>query len=1013
MRLVSFVALVLFFQVSIVGQQNSPQNGTVESSLGKYAFINATIVVSPEKTIENGVMIINKNRIEKISTIDFILPKDAVVIDCAGKVIMAAFIETNTGVGLGKTPNIDNETAVYWNNTIHPEIDASKNVKLNEEAFQELKKAGFGFANTHYRDGIARGNSSFISLGNSDIHKHLLNSNASAVLSFKKGTSREDYPSSEMGSIALLRQTLYDAKWYSNNPKEAHLNSSLEALNHQLKFPLFFDVSDGLDIPRAQKIAKEFNLEFAYFGNGDEYKNMQDLKGMSNPIVLPLHFPEGFQVKDPYLARQIGLSELKHWELAPSNPYFLVKNGNSIIFTFDKCKTAEEFWKNVHVALSRGLTEADALKALTLTPAKYLKMDAQLGSLEEGKFASFTIYNANPFRYNAEAIESWNLGERSIHTISNTIDIRGTYKINAQDRQYELAVTGSMKKPEAKIKRLLTVKDTFLVSKTDTATVAAYVSLVDNDINVQWNAADTNFKGSVSLKGIFHPKLRIMEGDGVDPKGAWFRWNAILINENPKDKERKMAYDMNVLSDSLIWYPNMAYGNAIQPKQLPIVIKNATIWTNEAEGNIENKTVLIKDGKISAITSDSYVSSAETVVIDAKNKHLTAGIIDEHSHIAISRGVNEGGQAISAEVNIGEVVTPNDINIYRQLAGGVTASQLLHGSANPIGGQSGLIKLKWGFTADQMLIPNAPKFIKFALGENVKQSNWGESQVYRFPQTRMGVEQVYIDVFSRAKAYDLNKKKLMSKDGLLPASFHRDLELDVVAEILNKERFITCHSYVQSEINMLMHVADSFGFKVNTFTHILEGYKVADKMAKHGAAASTFADWWAYKYEVNDAIPFNAAMMHNQGVLVGINSDDAEMGRRLNQEAGKVVKYGGISEIEAWKMVTLNPAKMLHLDGRMGSIKTGKDADLVIWSDNPLSIHAHVLYTIVDGYVLFDYVKDLNHQTRNAQEQARLITKMLLAENAGAPTQIYVPKKSGHFHCNTIGQEESTEMNTH
>ncbi len=284
-----------------------------------------------------------------------------------------------------------------------------------------------------------------------------------------------------------------------------------------------------------------------------------------------------------------------------------------------------------------------------------------------------------------------------------------------------------------------------------------------------------------------------------------------------------------------------------------------------------------------------------------------------------------------------------DVDIYRNLAGGVTSIQILHGSANPIGGRSAIIKLKWGEKADNLVYQNSPKFIKFALGENVKQANWGDNARTRFPQTRMGVEQVFTDYFQRAQEYDALKKS--------GKPYRKDLELETIAEILNKERFISCHSYVQSEINMLMKVAEKFNFRINTFTHILEGYKVADKMVEHGVGGSTFSDWWAYKYEVNDAIPFNAPIMHNAGVLVAINSDDAEMSRRLNQEAAKSVKYGDISEEDAWKFVTLNPAKLLHIDDRVGSIKVGKDADVVLWSDNPLSIYAKAEKTIIEGKV--------------------------------------------------------------
>lgn len=328
------------------------------------------------------------------------------------------------------------------------------------------------------------------------------------------------------------------------------------------------------------------------------------------------------------------------------------------------------------------------------------------------------------------------------------------------------------------------------------------------------------------------------------------------------------------------------------------------------------------------------------------------------------------------------------------MAGGVTSIQVLHGSANPIGGRSAIIKLKWGASADNYIYNNSPKFIKFALGENVKQSNWGDNSKSRFPQTRMGVEQVYIDYFTRAKSYDALKQS--------GKPYRKDIELETLAEILNKERFISCHSYVQSEINMLMKVAEQFNFTVNTFTHILEGYKVADKMAEHDAGGSTFSDWWAYKYEVNDAIPYNAAIMHNQGVTVAINSDDAEMSRRLNQETAKTVKYGGMSEEDAWKFITLNPAKLLHIDDRVGSIKIGKDADLVLWSDHPMSVYTKAEKTIIEGVTYFDIERDKAMRKAIAKEKRILINEMLKAKNKGEKTQAIKQKKKVHMHCDYV-----------
>ena len=392
---------------------------------------------------------------------------------------------------------------------------------------------------------------------------------------------------------------------------------------------------------------------------------------------------------------------------------------------------------------------------------------------------------------------------------------------------------------------------------------------------------------------------------------------------------------------SKVTFPFGAFGSEKLPAAENLLIKNATIWTNEKEGIVQNMDVFVENGKIQKVGKNLSSKTAKT--IDGTGKHLTNGIFDEHSHIALT-SINEGGQSVTSEVRTADVLDPDDIDIYRQLAGGTTSAQLLHGSANSIGGQSTIIKFKWGENGEGLKLNGADPFIKFALGENVTRKagqGGGGGANPRYPLSRMGVEQVMTDAFTKAKAYDEAWKTYNAsnpKDATLMP--RKDLELEALAEIINKKRFITCHSYVQSEINMMMKVAEAFNFKINTFTHILEGYKVASLMAKHGVGGSTFSDWWAYKMEVRDAIPYNAALMQKAGVTVSINSDDAEMARRLNQEAAKTVLYGGLSEEDAWKTVTLNPAKLLHLDHKMGSIKAGKDADLVLWTQNPLSVYA-------------------------------------------------------------------------
>ena len=443
------------------------------------------------------------------------------------------------------------------------------------------------------------------------------------------------------------------------------------------------------------------------------------------------------------------------------------------------------------------------------------------------------------------------------------------------------------------------------------------------------------------------------------------------------------------------------------PKQETILIKNATVWTNEKDGKLENTDVLVTNGKIAKVGKSLSADGAK--VIDGTGKHLTAGIIDEHTHIAAS-SINEGAQSVTSEVRIGDNLNPEDINIYRQLSGGVTSSHILHGSANTIGGQTQLIKLRWGANDDDLKFKGWDGFIKFALGENVKRTTSQNNN--RFPDTRMGVEEVLNDAFARAVDY----QKAMKID----PKMRRDLELDALVEILNKKRFITCHSYVQSEITAAMRVGDKYGFKFNTFTHILEGYKVADKMKIHGSSASTFSDWTYYKVEVTDAIAYNAAIMYKMGLNVCINSDDAEMARRLNQEAGKTVRYGGVPEEDALKMVTLNPAKALHVEDKVGSIKVGKDADLVLWSDNPLSIYAMSLYTIVDGTIYFSREKDLEARQKIATERNRLITKLTGDKRAGVPTRPAEPSWQvilscgDHGHHNgliTIDEQEGDSKN--
>jgi imidazolonepropionase-like amidohydrolase len=327
---------------------------------------------------------------------------------------------------------------------------------------------------------------------------------------------------------------------------------------------------------------------------------------------------------------------------------------------------------------------------------------------------------------------------------------------------------------------------------------------------------------------------------------------------------------------------------------------------------------------------------------------------------------------------LADVLNSHSVDIYRQLAGGVTVSHILHGSANPIGGQCAAIKLRWGVAPQELLLEAAKPTIKFALGENVKQSNWGDKFTSRYPQTRMRVEQLIRDRLAAAQDYERRWRdydQRGKKKGRMPP--RRDLELEALAEVLHGQRLVHCHSYRQDEILMLVRVAEDFGFTVGTFQHVLEGYKVAEVLKAHGAAASTFSDWWAYKFEVYDAIPFNAALMQQLGVGVSINSDLQEWGRRLNTEAAKAVKYGGASPEQALRMVTINPARQIGAEAMVGSLEPGKDADFALWNGPPLSAYSRCEQTWVDGRLYFDREADLALRQKVQRQRARIVQRIL------------------------------------
>jgi imidazolonepropionase-like amidohydrolase len=973
------ILFLVFLSTDFIKAQIGFQSNDVNSpEYTKYALIHANIFIDADTYVSDATLLVENGKIMAVGK-SINIPKDATIIDVKNKYIMASFIETFSSLGIEKTENKhaegnqmnSNKTGPYsWNEAIEPEVNAVDYYKLNQEQLLQYIQAGFGVVLTHQNDGIMRGSGALVYTQPLTQAKKIYQTQAATFYSFNKGSSTQDYPSSLMGSIALLRQSLYDAQWYKT-ALEKTPDLSLEAYNNLEKLPKIFEVNNNYDMMRAYKISEEFKSKFIYKTDGQEYQIIHEIIPIHANLIVPVNFSKPLNPLTFQDWKYVSYKDMLHYEQGPTNLYQLYKNNINFCITADGCKLQQEFYKNIYKAIEQGLPSRAVLKALTQTPASFISIEKKIGVLKPGFDAFFIVTSDSIGSKNFEVLENWSLNKRKVIFQSSFTDLRGKYIYKYDLKTDTIYIDDSMTNPSVKWGK----------EKGQAKINIDYTELTFSKISITFKSRYSN--ESEWTSNIYYKDSLgkiIQESVGVFTKIG-------LIPTKFKTVNTPLVH----------LYPYAEFGDTIIRKNTTkTLFKNATIWTAESEGVISNSDIMIdNNGKIVKIGKN--ITCNDCQIIDATGKHIAPGIIDEHSHIAIRHGVNEGTQSVTSEVRIGDVLFPEDINIYRQLAGGVTSSHLLHGSANCIGGQTQLIKLRWGKGIEELKMNDWDGYIKFALGENVKQSNWGDRAVVRYPQTRMGVEQVMIDAFTRAKEY---KQQWMQYSlGKIKTTPRRDLELDALVEILEDKRHITCHSYVQSEINMLIHVADSMGFKVNTFTHILEGYKVADKMKKHGAAGSTFADWWAYKHEVMEAIPYNAFLLHKMGIVTAVNSDDAEMARRLNQEAAKSAKYGQLSDTECIKLCTINPAKMMRVDSHTGSIKVGKDADIVVWDNNPMDIQAKVLQTYIDGICYYDIYDQNRLKSIIEANRKRLILKMSEAIKNGENSETPTFKSQEMYNC--------------
>ena len=965
-----------------------------------HALVGATVVTSPKRTLENATIVIRNGLIESVG-VNTDIPSDARVWDLKGKTIYPGFIDAYSHYGMPaglkpakpRDPYADSPPPPrpplpkqmgpsYWNPLVTPERDATLAYNAKAKDAESLNDLGFTTVAAFPGRGIFRGQGLLVNVNRKPVNESSVKTKIAQHIAFETAprdpsTSSAPYPGSLMGSIALIRQALYDAKWheeisdaYEQYPQELERpieNAALSELKPlvQKKQLGLFQATDELDYQRIHKIAEEFSVDFAIIGNGYEYRRSKILSDSGATVILPLAFPKAPFVTNYHQSLDVSLERLQHWEFAPSNAALLSENNIPFCITSHTlANPSKDFWNRLRTAVQRGLSESKALEAISIAPAKLYNVEDRLGTIQSGKIANLVIATRNLFSDEKARISAvWVDGEYYEKKAARAMDLEG---------EWSFVWKGVAGFPNAKI---VDAAGKFTLQVDE---LKAPLTVSEKEVRFLVNEAALGIENSESIARLQgFSDTTSLSGTGSLGNGQAFSWSAERVSESntiEKEKEKKELDIPELVFDQ---YPAGAFGvrETVQPDSL--LVTNATLWTNGPDGVIEETDILFKKGKIAKI-GKNLKGPKGTQIVDATGKHVTPGLIDCHSHTAMSRGVNETGSAISVEVRVADIVNPVDINIYRQLAGGLTTANLLHGSANPMGGQSQVVKLRWGEDANAFPFEGARPGVKFALGENVKQSNWGDRFTTRYPQTRMGVEQ-FMESYFRA-AEDYQQKWEDYEGGKTKTPPRKNIRLDATLEILRGDRDVHIHSYRQDEILMFARLAQRLGIRVAAFQHILEGYKVADAMVDINAGGSTFSDWWAYKFEVYDAIPYNGAMMHKAGVLTSFNSDDAELATRMNTEAAKAVKYGGLTEEEALKFVTLNPAIQLGIEDRVGSLEVGKDADFVIWNDHPLSTFASADQTWVDGIKRFDKTDHEKKVQSDKLERDALVQKALLLQ---------------------------------
>ena len=993
LRCLCFSFAVTAFAQAEVSGQTRPVIGLHHNTPQVTALQNARVVVAPGRVLPEATVVVRHGRVAAVGK-TVAVPPDAVVRELKGKTVYPGFIDLYTNYGISEEKEkteAGDRTAAHWNPAVRAQVRSAGLFIPDKKQAESFRKNGFTAVASFAGKGIFRGSGCLVLLADTTADRTILAEDVAQAVSFNKGPDFprggvEGYPNSLKGHIALIRQSFLDARWYeqawkaySSSPsgqQAPERNPALDALgpcaSGQIPV-LFTGTSTERDLFRAAKLKREFALSTLALATGYEYRRLEALKAASLKLIVPLDFPKPPDVSSAAKERDISLRQLKHWDLAAENPARLWRAGVNFALTAAKLSKAEDFLKNLRTAVRRGLPPEAALAGLTTTPAEWLSVSDHLGTIETGKLANFVITDGDLFDTETEVVETWVAGIPYEIAGIPLADLSGSWELGMFSQG---AVISARLEIEGKSGRLKAE-----IESGGKKIKAREIALEKRMISLVFPGDSLGKAGIVRMSGTVGDKT--IQGRIAWPDGEAASWHARLASAGSEKPDTAGRKQEKAAAEFPVVFPDGAFGRTGLPSQpKSLLVRGATLWTCGPKGIIENADLLVSNGRIISVGAGLEAPQG-TVVVRAEGKHITPGLIDTHSHIAIEGGVNESSHAITSEVRIEDVINCDDINIYRHLAGGITSSLTIHGSANPIGGEAALIKMRWGALAGEMLFRDSKPVIKFALGENVTQAN--RPNPARYPATRMGVEQFYRDWFAAAKDYrkaweQYNREK-KKKPGLVPP--RRDLRLEPLLDVLDGKMTVHCHSYRQDEILAMLRVAEDVGFKVGVLVHILEGYKVAEALKSHGSMPTTFSDWWSYKFEVYDAIPYNGALMREQGLIVSFNSDKMELARRMNLEASKAVKYGGVPPEEALKFVTTNPAIQLDAFHRLGSLEPGKDADFVVWSGDPLSVYSICEQTWVDGRKYFDREEDREMRTRARKQRVALVQKILKGKKSG------------------------------